>query len=97
MASPSINQQMDLVQRLKTYALMVNDSINAAMLLRQEALDAGFASGGQNAIVDADLQTRFPNLSITDLTAAFAAFDALNTTLIANNRTHVKSIVKVMR
>ena len=97
MAADFTNQQLDLVQRLKTASQMFNDAMNAAMVLHQEAIDSGFAPGGANAITDQVLATRFPNLTVADLTNVFAAFAAADTTMAANSRAYYKAIVRAMR
>src|SRR5687767_5686040 len=98
MAVSYTNQKYNTVTRLQTICVDILEQINEAMQLRQEALDNAFQPGGANGITDNELNgtgAPFPHLATGDLTAAFAAIAAIDTTLAATSRTHYKALEKM--
>lgn len=86
------------ISRLQGHCATILDAIADAKQLRQEALDAGFNTGGADPITDAFLNGAsgvFPALAVADLTAALAAVDAIDTLLAANSRAHYRALGKL--
>jgi hypothetical protein len=92
-------QKLDTVERLKNITTQFSNLLAEALQLRQEALDNAFQPGGANGITDAELnggtEPPYPNLATTDITAIFAAYIAIDTTLAASSRTHYKAFSRI--
>ena len=98
MAVNTNSVKSNTIVKLQGYCATILDAVAAAKQLRQEAIDAGFQTGGADPITDSFLNGAggvFPALAVADLTAALAAIDAIDTTLAANSRTHYKALQKL--
>lgn len=94
----------NMISKAQGYAQTILDTIAAAKLLRQEAIDKGYNPGGADGITDAFLQNgKFPNLAATDVTAFFTSVNDIDamlaaTTVVASTgsgRTDYKAIEKM--
>jgi hypothetical protein len=94
------NDKKNTISRLQQYCATILDTIAAAKLLRQEAIDKGYQTGGADAITDAFLNANgspppFPGLAVADLTAGLAAINNLDTQLAATSRTDYRALEKL--
>lgn len=92
-------QKVNTVKRVADISVAIKDLMDEALTLRQEALDNGFQPGGTNGITEAELNNGtnppYPHLGTADVTAAFAAILAIDTTLAATSRTHYKALERM--
>lgn len=98
MAVNTNSVKSNTVSRLQGYCSTILDAVAAAKQLRQEAIDAGFQTGGADPITDAYLNGAsgvFPQLAVTDLTAALAAIDAIDVLLAASSRAHYRALQRL--
>jgi hypothetical protein len=99
MAVDTSNDKKNTISKLQQYAATILDTIAAAKVLRQEAIDKGYNSAGSDPITDAFLNSGttppFPQLQQADLTAALVAVANLDTQLAANSRTDYKALERM--
>lgn len=99
MSVDTTHDKTTTIKKLQDYCATILDTIAAAKLLRQEALDKGYNSAGADAITDVFLNggttPPFPQLAQADLTAALAAIANLDTQLAAATRTDYKALEKL--
>jgi hypothetical protein len=98
MAVNTSADKSNTISKLQGLCATILDAIVDAKQLRQEAIDKGYQAGGADPVTDSFLNGAsgaFPALAVADLTAAFAAIDAIDTALAANNRTHYKALGKL--
>lgn len=88
--------QQSMIRKIEQYCAAILDNIAAAKLLRQEAIDKGYAPGTlTTGIVDSDVQTISPACTAADITNALAAINSLDTTLAASSRQLYTQLEKV--
>lgn len=93
------NKKLNWVSKTLNNAAQVQDMIEEALALRQEALDNGYGEG-QTAITDALLNTGdnppFPHLTAQNLVELLDTWVAINDLLAANTREGYKRIARVL-
>lgn len=99
MAVDFSKQKQDTISRFSNQVKILLDLLVDIGQLRQEAIDNGFQPGGANGITEAELNggtnPPFPHLDTASITAAFAAYAAIDTTLAATSRTHYKALARL--
>lgn len=96
MAVDSSNSKKNTISRMQQYCATILDTMAAAMLLRQEAIDAGYNAGGTDPLTDAFLNgganPPFPQLDLASITAALAAINNIDVALKLTARTDYKAL-----